>query len=564
MYFVMKRHERRLRIQIQRDLWGVRILLASWHKELNIMSSHVDLIGSEKRAPKAKQVDGLNLDELMQVTVRLSAPAHAPDLKAMIANRATISRAMYEITFGSNEQQFSAIEGFAHEYGLQIVEKSIARRSVLLRGSIRDMQAAFQVSLAQYEHENGDLFRGRTGAIRVPSALIGTVEGIFGLDNRPQASPRFKRLKTAGQQLSTQNSFSQSFNPNDLAAIYNFPSGDGTNQCVGIIELGGGFRSDDLTTYFTSLGITNAVNVVAVSVDGATNQPTTSDSADGEVMLDIEVVGALAPQSKIVVYFAPNTDSGFLDAITQAVHDKVNAPSVLSISWGSAEEDWTQQSLDSFNAAFQEAALLGVTVCAAAGDNGSCDNVTDGRAHVDFPAASPYVIGCGGTTLNASNGIAMSETVWNDGQGGATGGGVSTYFQLPDYQASNYINPVTVNPNPSGFAGRGVPDVAADADPATGYNIRVDGENMVIGGTSAVAPLMSALIARINQNLGRNVGFIHPVLYKANPATDIVEGNNDTVGDGMGYNAAIGWDACTGVGSPLGSKLLQALDAALA
>jgi kumamolisin len=499
----------------------------------------------------------------LHVTIRLCAQPEAPNIKTLIEQGATISREDYERTFGANEEQFCVVESFAQRHSLEIVEKSVARRSVGLRGSIENMQTAFQVFLNHYEDANGSLFRGRTGAIKVPSELIGIVEGVFGLDNRPQAQPRFKTLKTTrGHDVNPNGSLTSSFNPNDLASIYNFPAAtDGTNQCIGIIELGGGYRDDDLTTYFTSLGINNVVNVIAVSVDNAANQPSTPDSADGEVMLDIEVIGALAPQSKLVVYFAPNTDQGFLDAITQAIHDKQNAPSVISISWGSAEQEWTQQSLDSFNSAFQDAALLGVTVCAAAGDNGSCDNVTDGQAHVDFPAASPYVLGCGGTTLTALDGQATSEIVWNDGQGGATGGGVSTYFVVPDYQSNNNVKPVTVNSNPSGFAGRGVPDIAAVADPATGYNIRVDGENMVIGGTSAVAPLMAALIARINQKLGRNVGFIHPSLYKFNPATDIVIGNNDTVGGGMGYSAGIGWDACSGVGSPEGGQLLQALTA---
>ena len=174
-------------------------------------------------------------------------------------------------------------------------------------------------------------------------------------------------------------------------------------------------------------------------------------------MLDIEVVGAIVPKAKIVVYFAPNTDQGFLDAITTAVHDTINQPSVISISWGSAESNWTQQALTNFDDAFQSAAALGVSVTVASGDNGSSDGVNDGNDHVDFPASDPYVLGCGGTTLQASNDQIVNEVVWNNlsAGGGAGGGGVSDVFPLPTYQNGFNV------PSPSGQAGgRGVPDVS--------------------------------------------------------------------------------------------------------
>jgi kumamolisin len=293
--------------------------------------------------------------------------------------------------------------------------------------------------------------------------------------------------------------------------------------------------------------------VISVSVDGGTNSPSTPDSADGEVMLDIEVAGAIAPAANIVVYFAPNTDQGFLDAITTAVHDSANQPSVISISWGSAESQWTSQALTNFDDAFQAAAAVGVTVCVAAGDNGSSDGLNDGSNHVDFPASSSFALGCGGTTLQASNEQIVSEVVWDDlPNGGATGGGVSDVFPLPAWQ-----NGVSV-PSPSGQnGGRGVPDVAGDADPNTGYNVLVDGETAVFGGTSAVAPLWAGLVARINQQLGKPVGFLNPLIYaqavEAAAFHDITDGNNGS------FNAAAGWDPCTGLGSPDGAKLLTAL-----
>ena len=270
-------------------------------------------------------------------------------------------------------------------------------------------------------------------------------------------------------------------------------------------------------------------------------------------MLDIEVAGAIAPAAKIVVYFAPNTDQGFLDAITTAVHDSTNQPSVISISWGAAESQWTSQALTNFNDAFQAAAAMGVTVCVASGDNGSSDGVNDGNNHVDFPASSSFALACGGTTLQASNEQIVNETVWNDQpNGGATGGGVSDMFPLPTWQNGFDVPAPTVE-----GGGRGVPDVSGDADPNTGYNILVDGETEVVGGTSAVAPLWAALVARINQQIGKPIGFVNPLIYaqavEASGFHDITQGNNGA------FSAAAGWDPCTGLGSPDGVPLEAAL-----
>jgi kumamolisin len=283
-------------------------------------------------------------------------------------------------------------------------------------------------------------------------------------------------------------------------------------------------------------------------------------------MLDIEVAGAVAPRANIAVYFAPNTDQGFIDALTTAVHDNVRKPSVVSISWGAQEEAWTQQALTAFDQALQDAAALGVTVCCAAGDDGSSDirdaSERDGKPHVDFPAASPFALACGGTKLLGSGITITSEVVWNEGDSG-TGGGVSNHFARPAYQAH-----ANVPKSPAGKTGRGVPDIAGDADPQTGYQVRlVGGENTVIGGTSAVAPLWAGLIALLNQkltSLGKPVvGFCNPFLYNSLSQSavalhDITEGNNDIEGLGK-YKARKGWDACTGLGTPNGAKLLAAL-----
>jgi kumamolisin len=313
--------------------------------------------------------------------------------------------------------------------------------------------------------------------------------------------------------------------------------------------LGGGFRAADLETYFKKLGVATP-EVVAVPVDHAANSPTGDpNGADGEVMLDVEVVGAIAPGANIAVYFAPNTDAGFLDAVTSAIHDSVNRPSVISISWGGPEVSWTAQAMTAMDDAFQAAAAMGVTVCAASGDNGSSDGVSDAADHVDFPASSPFALACGGTSLDAVGGRIGNEVVWNDGaDNGASGGGISNFFALPSWQAGVKA---TGNQGQSiPLSKRGVPDVAGNADPNTGYDVRIDGTDTVIGGTSAVAPLWAALLARINQTSGKPAGYINPRLYQ-NPASlrDISQGNN---GD---FAAAAGWDACTGLGSPNGTLL---------
>src|SRR5208283_2761159 len=310
----------------------------------------------------------------------------------------------------------------------------------------------------------------------------------------------------------------QPFTAAQVAQIYNFPTGfDGTGQTIGIIELGGGYRPSDLDKYFSGLGIA-APSVIPVSVDGGTNAPTNANSADTEVVLDIEVAGSVAPGAKIVVYFAPNyaASNGFLDAITKAVHDTENNPSVISISWGGPEEIPINSFQTQFDQALQAAALLGITVCVAAGDNGAADegpNEWDGAAHVDFPSASPFALSCGGTRLIAANGAITAESVWNqdhadlpDDSFGSGGGGVSGAFPLPAYQQQSNV-PVSLNPQ--GAHGRGVPDVTGDGDPDSGYNIFVDGQPEQVGGTSAVAPLWAALIARINQKLKGRVGFMN-------------------------------------------------------
>jgi kumamolisin len=523
---------------------------------------YVKVKGSERKPlPGATQTGSVDPNEVMQVTLTLRPKAGGPKpvpLDKLIASGQRLSRDEYETKYGADPADVRKVAAFAGTQGLAVAQVNLAARSVALTGKCADFEKAFQVQLARYDYK-GCSYRGRAGAVSIPSELNGIVTGVHGLDTRPQAQAHF-RIAAAGNASSIAVLPATSFTSLQIAKAYGFPTTvNGKGQTIGIVELGGGFTQSDLNTYFSGLNISPAPTVVAVSVDGAQNQPTGDTSGpDTEVMLDIEVAGAVAPGARIVVYFAPNTDAGFLDAINQAATDKINAPSVISISWGGPESTWTAQSLQTYNSALQAAAALGVTVCVASGDNGSDDGVGDGLDHADFPSSSPYSLACGGTTLTLSGSSISSEVVWNGlPNDGATGGGISDTFPIPTYQANANVPPSN---NPGNFKGRGLPDVAGDADPATGYLVQVDGSSFTVGGTSAVAPLWAGLLTLFNQSLGTAVGYLNPNLYQsiatiAGTFRDITSGNN---GD---YKAAKGWDPCSGWGSPIGAALLQALSA---
>jgi kumamolisin len=507
----------------------------------------IPLKGSERVVmPGARVLAPADPHERLEVSliVRCGASeqfhARVAELASGRAAGPWLSREEFAQRHGAQPADIAAVRAFASAQGLTVVQEHAARRTVVLSGTVAQFNAAFQVQLQQMQHDTCS-YRGRSGGIELPSALDGVVEAVLGLDSRPQASPHFRMRPAA--------SGATSFTPPQVASLYEFPNSTGLGVCVALIELGGGFRPADLDTYFKGLGLTPPT-VTAVSVDHAQNSPTgAANGPDGEVMLDIEVVGAIASQAKIAVYFAPNTDAGFLDAITTAIHDTTNKPSVISISWGGPEPNWTPQAMTAMDGAFQAAATLGVTVCVASGDNGSSDGVNDGADHVDFPASSSFALACGGTSLQAGASAISSEVVWNNGaNGGASGGGISGFFANPTWQSS--LNAVNTQGKSVALTQRGVPDVAGNADPQTGYAVRVDGTASVIGGTSAVAPLWAALIARVNQLNGKPAGFVNPQLYQSPSALrDITSGNN---GD---FAAATGWDACTGLGSPNGTAL---------
>jgi kumamolisin len=502
---------------------------------------YVTMAGSA-RPPLPGESPGGNAEpgQRMRVTLMLR---HATPLEAPGLGRRALRRDKFVARHGARGDDIERVRQFADASGLTVVSEDRARRVVLLEGTVAAMAEAFDTPLMRVEYQ-GQEFRAPGGDLRIPASLEPVVHGVFGLDTRPVAQPRFV--------IAHPDAVVGSFAVPDLAGLYGFPPAfNGLGQTIAIIELGGGFTTEDLDTYFSGLGLATP-SVTPMPVDGSGNAP--GDPADLEVMLDIEVVGSIAPAASILVYFAPNSEQGFVDAVSSAVTSSAR-PSAVSVSWGQAEKLYSASFLSSMDSVLQDAVALGVTVCVAAGDRGSSDGVGDGDQHADFPASSPHALACGGTILDSDDGTRIdSELVWND-DSGATGGGVSDVFPLPGWQFDAGVPPTV---NASGFAGRGLPDVAADASPYTGYRIRADGSDQIAGGTSAVAPLWAGLIALMSQYLGPDgTGFLNLVLYGDTSAqqtcNDIVSGDNGS------YPAGPGWDPCTGWGSPNGDRLLQVL-----
>ncbi|QXQ05643.1 S53 family peptidase [Sphingosinicellaceae bacterium] len=506
-------------------------------------SKLVELPGSHHDAPVGKRLGAVAPGQTIELSIYLRDRDGDPLLDIAPGASAAVAPSRSAIAATRHDEHradFKAVADFAEARGLSIITEDAARRLVRISGPADKVQAAFGTTLSEYD-DGGRQFRGRSGALKLPADVADRITAVLGLDTSPIATPKFR--------VNAKPKAASAFLPSAVGQAYGFEGGPtvGKGQCIGIIELGGGYLDSDTAAGFAAMKLP-VPKVTAIGVSGGANTPGDPSGADGEVALDIQVAGGVAPGATIAVYFAPNTSQGFVDAISQAVHDQANKPSVISISWGSAEANWSQQAIAAMNAAFKDAATLGVTVCAASGDGLATDGETDGKAHVDFPASDPYVLGCGGTLLHASGGKRTTETVWNS-NGGGTGGGVSGSFVRPSYQAKVKI--------PSGggaSGGRGVPDVAGNADPNSGYLVVVAGKTEQIGGTSAVAPLWAGLIAAINASAASPVGFPHPRLYgDAAAFHDITSGSNK-VGT-VGYRATKGWDPCTGLGSPDAPKL---------
>jgi len=525
----------------------------------------VQLPGSE-RAPlaEARPAGRLDTSERAEVTLVLRRRADIP--AEIVEGPTVLTRDELAERYGAAPADVDLVRQTLTGLGLAVTAVYPATRRVKVTGTLGELSRAFGVTLQQVSSTGpgGQVVthRYREGALYVPAALDGIVLAVLGLDTRPEFRAHFRPRAAAAQ--------GTSYSPNQVADIYQFPAGTtGAGQTIAVIELGGGFSTSDLDAYFGGLGIPVPA-ISAVGVDGASNAPGSDPTgADVEVALDIDVIGAAAPGATQVVYFAPNNgDQGFVDAMSEAAQASP-APVAISISWGQSEDSWTAQGRAAMDAVLSDAAALGITVCVASGDNGSGDAVKDGQVHADFPASSPHALACGGTKLLAdpTAGTISSEVVWNEtaANEGAGGGGVSDQFSLPSWQASAGV-PARAGGSSGGSggspgsSGRGVPDVAGNADPTTGYQIYSDGKAQVVGGTSAVAPLWAALVSRLAEATGQRFGLIQPALYAGvTPGADVAGFRDITSGNNGAYAAGPGWDACSGLGSPDGTVLLTRL-----
>jgi kumamolisin len=502
-------------------------------------------------------------DEAIEITVRLRRklapqlpfPAtllNAEEIGAMrLKERKYVGREEYAALCGASPADLEMVRAFAERFHLVEAGSSAGGRSLRFRGSVGQMNEAFGTMLETYRYPYGT-YRGRLGELYVPNEVAPIIEGVFGLDNRRQSRP-----------FATPAVPPNMGNPSLLEILrrYSFPQEfTGRNECIAILEFGGGIAPNDLTTFFQQLG-TSTPNILFQSVNSF-NNPNVDAPADSEVALDLEVAGGLAPNATLVAYFATNDEKGWVDGLTAAVHDNINKPTIVSISWGAIESWWEEDKIATITQLFEDAAYLGITTCAASGDSG-CDSDANAQVRVAFPASSSLVLACGGSAIGPDR----SEIVWNEGFDNATGGGISDRVSRPNWQAPTggaaaSSLPPRINAN---FDGRGLPDVAGLASRL--YTIYVHGAYVnAVGGTSAVAPLWAALVARLNEGLQRQgvnrLGYFTPLLYRSAALqatfTDIKDGNNSPNGTG-GYAATSGWDSCTGWGSPNANLLLRTL-----
>jgi kumamolisin len=515
------------------------------------MKSNVELAGSDQAEPEGAEVlRYADANENTTVTVYLRTPSaeaaaysSPAQLKSLSTSRSAlqVERLIRYDAAGPLFQELAARHGLA-------VRRDLARCCVHLEGSVAQMTHAFGTSLRDY-HDGCRRFRARVGPLLVPEEILPWTRAVVGLDDRPAVRRRLTNLASASD--------SPGMWPTEVAGLYGVPPDiDAAGQCVGIIALGGGYLPSDLVA--AAARVDRPVSlVIDYAVDGVTNNFSGGDRADEELTLDLQIISTIVPSARIVVYFAANNVRSLAQAIHQAITDDVNRPQVLSISWGSAEQFWTDSVRDAVHSALADAVRLRVSVVVAAGDFLATGGLTDGAAHVLFPASSPYALACGGTQIAlASDGVTrVDETVWNDGLVGS-GGGISDVFQVPDYQ-QNVALPRSIN---DGGRRRGVPDVAAAAAQIPGYRIVLNGQPLVKDGTSAAAPLWAALIAMANARRGQPTGFIHPFLYGTSSlCRAIVTGNNRS--NGVGYDAAPGWNPCTGLGVPNGVDTVDAIAA---
>lgn len=450
---------------------------------------------------------------------------HARTLGATLpSGRAYASRTDLAAQTTSDPKDVDVLQRYCARYGIEVV--ATHWRSIILSGPIRKLIEAFGVTAAIYETPDKRRFRLRTDSLHAPPEIAAILRGLFGIHQWPR-SHAVGTLHGDVTPLSAQ----------EVAARYELPDADGSGQTVGVLQLRGAFRPDDFTKCMQDQGVAAKLPTVR-RTDNAELTHDVETAKDVESAIDTQIVGALAPAAQIVIYAAPDDERGVLDAIRTALFDDENRPSILSISFGFPEFLWTPVALAILDELFTVAALLGVSIFCASGDNGA-EMDYDGKPHVLAPASSPFAHACGATDISTGSDIA-----WNK-----TGGGFSERFGVPPWQgvATSVAAGYQVSP------GRGVPDFAAQVVP--GYAVFFEGTKFAMGGTSTVAPMWAALAARLNQRLGHSLGFFAPLLYGSGDSLfrDVTVGGNDR------YHSNAGWNPCAGLGVPIGSVIERAL-----
>jgi kumamolisin len=464
--------------------------------------------------------------------------------------------------FGATDDQVRQVTDYLKGLGLTVSSVNPERTLVQVAGSVDIVEKAFDTSINTYQNDRREVYFANDTAPSIPSSLVGSINGIHGLDNEPH----WKREETYRKSFTPDNSKpgtppragsgpSGGFTPSELQSAYdvtplNSAGNTGSNQTVAIFELDG-FVQSNISTYnnYYNLGSPTPTTVL---VDGASGA---AGAGQGEVELDIEIVNAIAPKANVIVYEGPNTDQGVIDTYQKIASD--NKAKAVSVSWGLSELQSSTSTMNALHTIFQQFAAQGQSVFAAAGDSGAYDGGGSTLA-VDSPANDPYVTGVGGThlVLNSSGGIS-SETVWsNTSTKTGGGGGISTIYAKPSWQAG------TGTTNSYSTGKRQVPDVSADADPATGYSIYSAGTWTVYGGTSCAAPLWAGLAAVNNQYALANgktiLGYANPTLYAAFNTTQPYAAYHDiTSGNNLYYPATTGYDQATGIGTPDAYNLIR-------
>jgi kumamolisin len=563
--------------------------------------------GSERRPARgARRVSPADPNEKLSFTIRVRRRPDAaplPDQEFWAANppgkRQFLSREELVAQSSAAQADLDKVTAFVRSRGFEIVGTSAARRTLRVSGTVEQANRAFAVDLGRYESPE-ESYRGREGHVHLPVEVADVVEGVFGLDNR-----RMAHRAGGGSPGAVP------LTPPQVAGLYNFPPLKAAGQTIGILEFGGGWaftgtpcQQNDLHRFCKGLGVKTPTPTV-VSVDGASTtsysgSSSSPNSDDVEVALDVQVVASVAQGANIVIFFAPFSNDGWIDAVTTAIYESPLRLTALSISWSQPEDQWDSGTMYFLSLAFAEAALLGMTVFASSGDYGSCTTDNDGNPHVKYPSSDPWVTACGGTFIANATKTPFTEGTWNDSTG-ATGGGESapaivggvsvppspssgsTGFPVPSWQ--NGLKATTILPSGSApLTGRGVPDVAGNASSFSGYDIIVYGAptlslfggRTIAGGsgTSAVSPLYSALIAIIAAKAGWPIGFLNPLLYAIGNTPTLKSlvfvGINDGLNNELSLSgftpctayvstSTSGWNACTGWGRINGNELLRVL-----